>query len=205
LDVTAPTRTSTLANMSAEEEDKKEDKGDHINLKVKDQVRAATRPAQIVQKTRSRSTRHFENIAETSPRPLFRRTTRRFTSRSGRPRSLRRYVTRQIRPSGPRGRSTPLPPRGYPPSSRLFFLIPAVFSRAHPSSSLFLADLHGFLLPQVSPAGCRAFPLRWTAHQPHPDPTGGESRTSSLLNQDDAPHGGCPYQRSRPPSFERQS
>jgi|TARA_B100000767_G_scaffold270480_1_gene294230 hypothetical protein len=57
--------------MSAEEEDKKEDKGDHINLKVKDQVRAATRPAQIVQKTRSRSTRHFENIAETSPLPLF--------------------------------------------------------------------------------------------------------------------------------------
>jgi len=141
--------------MSAEEEDKKEDKGDHINLKVKDQVRAATRPAQIVQKTRSRSTRHFENIAETSPRPPFRRTTRRFTSRSGRPRSLRRYVMRQIRPSGPRGGGPPPPPPPggpvpppVPPAVRLpppdyFFSFPPYFRALTPrppsSSQIFTA------------------------------------------------------------------
>ena len=129
--------------MSAEEEDKKEDKGDHINLKVKDQVRAATRPAQIVQKTRSRSTRHFENIAETSPRPPFRRTTRRFTSRSGRPRSLRRYVTRQIRPSGPRGVPPPFPPAVTLPPPDYFFSFPPYFRALTPrppsSSQIFTA------------------------------------------------------------------
>ena len=41
-DVTAPTATSTAANMAEEEDKKGEDKGDHINLKVKDQVRAAS-------------------------------------------------------------------------------------------------------------------------------------------------------------------
>jgi small ubiquitin-related modifier len=191
--------------MSAEEEDKKEDKGDHINLKVKDQVRAATRPAQIVQKTRSRSTRHFENIAETSPRPPFRRTTRRFTSRSGRPRSLRRYVTRQIRPSGPRGRSTPLPPRGYPPSSRLFFLIPAYFRALTPrppsSSQIFTAFCSR---KSLQPGAVR---FLFDGQRINPTQTPQEVSRARVPSKTKTMHpmGGAHISVRALPSFERQS
>ena len=156
-DVTAPTAT-VAANMAEEEDKKGEDKGDHINLKVKDQVRAASDGTRADrQKTRAIKPRHLlKTEAETVACPPFRRTTRRCTSRSGRPPSLRRYVPRQIPPSQPPGRASHAPRAVR--FLRTYFLVPAVFSRAEPlalppprRSSRLSAPT-----PSAS-AGCRAF------------------------------------------------
>ena len=54
--------------------------------------------------------------------------------------------------------SLPRPPARFA-SFRPIFSFPPYFRALNPSPSLRLADLHGFLLPQVASAGCRAFPL----------------------------------------------